>query len=228
MFIAGCAQTQTAVSKPRYYCDVKNASFCQELFINCADSIQTTETIMMTMTLDITNEGNSCYVVYVVDKSDVPGYQGTSMTCNFPIVDKTVTPTKEEYGFSGCEGSLKDILIGEMIQTTIGPLIETTEQTEITERLSKSVTISSAICVSTPDFIKFRLKHTGIIDIDAGELYVTLDGDEIRTAPDIKEYSLVAGSPSVEFTYTASDDKTNRVLVIYAPAGEAWQSLTCS
>ena len=226
VFIAGCAQTPA--SKPRYYCDVNNASFCQELFINCTDSIQTTDSVMMITSLDITNRGDSCYVVYMVDKSNIPEYQGASMTCNFPIVDGIVTPTTEEYGYGDCEGPLKDMIFEETLAITT-ETTATTEQIEaVTERLQKSVNITSAICVSTPDFIKFRLIHTGTVNIDAGELFVTLDGDMIQTAPDINEYVLVAGSSSVEFTYTAPDDKTNRLLVVFAPAGEVWQTLTCS
>ena len=107
ILIAGCAQT--TVSKPTYYCDNSNGTFCQNLLVNCTNSILTTNTDYMSLSIDVTNKNSTCQIIYNVTgtTANATELQNASMTCNFPITSGKVA-ANQDY----CKGSLRDIMIG--------------------------------------------------------------------------------------------------------------------
>ena len=96
--------------KPKVYCGPEDV-FCQEFLKNCTEFILIMESKsevypgLMTMTVDITNITYNCRVLYHVDKSDIPGFENTSMKCNYPLVNGYFI-VRNDY----CTGSLKDKL----------------------------------------------------------------------------------------------------------------------
>lgn len=94
--------------------------------------------------------------------------------------------------------------------------------------LYKTIYIISANCSGSPNIIKFRIKHTGTIDIEPGELYAYLDGKNITTTPDILKYSLKVGNISTEFSYNDTENNEKATLTVGSPAGEISQDLICS
>lgn len=99
---------------------------------------------------------------------------------------------------------------------------------ETVKRMQKTVDVVSTNCSGSPNIIKFRLNHTGTLDIESGELYAMLDEKIIKTTPDIQIYSLKAGDLSTEFSYNTFEDNAEVILTVGSPAEEMNERLICS
>jgi FlaG/FlaF family flagellin (archaellin) len=99
----------------------------------------------------------------------------------------------------------------------------------VPERMAKSIDIIAASCTNTTptnNVVEFVIRHTGTLDISAGELAAMLDGALITTTPDITAAALTPGE-TAEFNYTVDEQKATRILSVSAPAATVDKSLSC-
>ena len=99
----------------------------------------------------------------------------------------------------------------------------------LTKRLQQSVEFVGASCISTrTPQIKFSIRHSGTVDMIAGDLNALLGGSIVTTLPDIKTQTMTKGQISefnVTQTVTAGQDV---IITASAPAGTVDRTVTCS